>query len=26
LIAMATVGIQGLKTANANPATKLRNE
>jgi ABC-type antimicrobial peptide transport system permease subunit len=26
LIAMATVGIQGLKTANANPVTKLRNE
>jgi putative ABC transport system permease protein len=26
LIALATVGLQGIKTANANPAKKLRNE
>ena len=26
LIALATVGLQGLRTANANPAEKLRNE
>jgi ABC-type antimicrobial peptide transport system permease subunit len=26
LIALATVGLQGLKTANANPAKKLRND
>jgi putative ABC transport system permease protein len=26
LIALATIGFQGLKTANANPAKKLRNE
>jgi putative ABC transport system permease protein len=26
LIALVTVGFQGIKTANANPAKKLRNE
>jgi hypothetical protein len=26
LIALATVGFQGLKTANANPVKNLRNE
>jgi putative ABC transport system permease protein len=25
-IALATVGLQGLRTANQNPANKLRNE